>query len=156
MDQQMPIEMCKQNSFLINKFNRFKMKNLIALFFFIIPLLGHTQAHLGETFDEIKARYPDLSFKIEYMDSGTKYTTAEHKFGTFVYYFDSYSGITDFCIQIPKSPQALSAQIEIYNRKYVIISDKKWKAYLPGGAVMDINLIYDDENEKFVFVYQAS
>jgi hypothetical protein len=129
------------------------MKKLIFAIALMLPILGQAQAHLGESLESLKKRYPDKYFKIEFTDDGTKYTTAEQPLGTFVYYFDEESGLTSFCIQIPDNMQALSAQVEIYNGKYVIISDTKWKAYLDGGGILNINLTYNENLESFIFVY---
>jgi hypothetical protein len=35
---------------------------------------------------------------------------------------------------------ALNAQVEIYTKKYVIVSETSWKAYLEGGGIMEIDL----------------
>lgn len=129
------------------------MKKVIFALILALPMICKAQAHLGESLSGLKARYPDKYFKIEYTNDGAKYTSAEQPFGTFVYYFDKETGLTNLCIQIPKNMQALSAQIEVYNGKYVIISDKKWKAYLDGGGILNINLIYDEDFESFIFVY---
>ena len=129
------------------------MKKVIFALILVLPMICKAQAHLGESLSGLKARYPDKYFKIEYTNDGSKYTTAEQPFGTFVYYFDKETGLTNLCIQIPRSMQALSAQIEVYNGKYVIISDKKWKAYLDGGGILNINLIYDEDFESFIFIY---
>jgi len=48
---------------------------------------------------------------------------------------------------------ALNAQVEIYNKKYVIISETSWKAYLEGGGLMKINLTYDKDYKIYVFSY---
>lgn len=129
------------------------MKKVFFALILAFPLFANAQAHLGETLSGLKSRYPDKYFKIEYASNGTKYTTAEQPFGTFVYYFDKETGLTSFCMQIPKSMTALNAQVEIYNKKYVILSENKWKAYLEGGGILNINLYYEDDIESYVFLY---
>ena len=57
------------------------------------------------------------------------------------------------CVQIPDNLQALNTQVEIYNKKYVIISEKSWKAYLDGGETMKIDLKYNEEYETYLFYY---
>jgi len=111
------------------------------------------QAHLGESFSGLESRYPDLTFEVETTNDGTIYTTAQQLFGTFIYYFDGETGLTNLCVQIPDDLQALNAQVEIYNKKYVIISETSWKAYLDGGSTMEINLIYNEEYETYIFYY---
>lgn len=59
------------------------MKKLIFAFLIVLPFIGKAQAHLGSSLSDLKARYPDKYFKIEYSNDGIKYTTADHTFGTF-------------------------------------------------------------------------
>lgn len=117
------------------------------------PFIMNAQAHLGSSFADLKSRYPEKKFKIEYTNAGRKYTTAEQPYGTFIYYFDNETNMTDFCIQIPNNMTALNAQVEAYNKKYVIVSETTWKAYLEGGGIMNITLTYDEENKVYVFYY---
>jgi hypothetical protein len=121
--------------------------------FFLFSSTGKTQAHLGFSLTEIKSFHPDKNFKIEYTDDGSKYTTANQALGTFIYCFDKETNLTDMCMQIPYELEALNAQIEIYNKKYVIISESSWIAYLEGGRTMNINLKYDEEYETYIFYY---
>jgi hypothetical protein len=129
------------------------MKKLIFALFFVLPLIGKAQAHLGSSLADLKARYPDKYFKIEYTNDGRKYTTADQPYGTFVYYFDKETGLTDFCIQLPDNLTALNAQVEVYNKKYVIVSETSWKAYLEGGGILKINLSYNEDIESYIFYY---
>jgi hypothetical protein len=131
------------------------MKKIIFAIILLFPILCRAQAHLGSTLSEINANYPEKVFKIGYTNEGKKYATVEMAFGTFAYYFDNQTGLSDFCIQIPDNLNALNAQVEIYNKKYVIVSDKSWKAYLEGGGVMKINLIFDEEFKNYVFTYSG-
>lgn len=129
------------------------MKKSIFVLIIFFPIIGKAQAHLGVSLSGLKTRYPDKDFKIEYTSGGIKYTTAEQPLGTFVYFFDKETDLTNLCIQIPHSLPALNAQVEIYNKKYVIISDTKWKAYLDGGGIMNIKLIYSEDYETYIFIY---
>jgi hypothetical protein len=125
----------------------------ILVLFLLFSLSGKTQAHLGSSLAELKSFNPDKNFKIEYTDDGSKYTTADHALGTFIYCFDKETNLTYMCMQIPHELEALNAQIEIYNNKYVIISDSSWKAYLDGGGTMNINLKYDEDYGTYIFYY---
>ena len=75
--------------------------------------------------------------------------------GTFYYYFDNETGLTNFCMQITKDMPSLNAQVEIYNKKYVITLETSWKAYLEGGGIMKINLKYSKEYKIYVFYYSS-
>lgn len=129
------------------------MKKVILAFLMALPLIGKSQAHIGSTLADLKARYPDKTFKIEYANDGTKYTTANQTYGTFVYYFDNETGLTKFCIQFPDNMTALNSQVEVYNKKYVIVSETSWKAYLEGGGIMKINLTFDEKSKLYIFYY---
>lgn len=129
------------------------MKKLIFALIVLFPLVGKAQAHLGVSLAELKEKYPAKTFTTAYTDDGTKYVSAEMLLGTFVYYFDKENGLTYFCIQIPNNMTDLNTQVEIYNKKYVIISETSWKAYLEGGGLMRINLVYDEENKSYYFRY---
>lgn len=130
-----------------------KMKKLIFTFIVMLPLFVKAQAHLGSTLADIKAKHPDKEFIIEYSDDGTKYAYASMYYGTFIYYFDKETGLSNLCLQIPDDMTALNAQVEVYNKKYVIVSETSWKAYLDGGGIMKIELIYEEDMESYVFIY---
>jgi hypothetical protein len=130
------------------------MKKILITILLALPILCNAQAHLGESLSGLRKRYPGEEIKIDYTKDGTKYALMAHDYGTFAYYFNNSGTLTDYCIQIPYNQKALSAQIEIYNDKYVIISKRNWKAYLEGGAVLDIILTYDEDMKNYIFHYR--
>lgn len=99
------------------------MKKIIFALILMLPLIGNAQAHLGSTLTDIKALHPDKVFKVDYTNDGTKYAYTDMPLGTFFYYFDSETGLTNLCLQIPDDMTALNTQVEIYNKKYVIVSE---------------------------------
>ena len=129
------------------------MKKVLLSILLLLPFLGISQAHLGISLTDLKELYSDKTFVIDYTTEGTKYASAEMRFGEFTYYFSDVDGLTYKCIQIPSNMTALNAQVEIYNKKYVIISETSWKAYLDGGGIMKINLIYEEEFKSYFFTY---
>ena len=129
------------------------MKKSIFVFLVMLPIIGKAQAHLGVTLAEIKTQYLDKVFSIDSTTDGIKYASAAMPLGRFIYYFDKDTGLTDFCVQIPLDMTALNTQVEIYNKKYVIISETSWKAYLEGGGLMKIKLKYDENNKSYYFSY---
>jgi hypothetical protein len=132
------------------------MKNIVSLITAICllsPIISKAQAHLGSTLSEIKSLHSDKVFKIDYTNSGQKYAQADMYYGTFIYYFDTETGLSNYNVQIPDNMTALNAQVEIYNKKYVIISETSWKAYLEGGGLMKINLTYNEEYKIYIFSY---
>ena len=130
------------------------MKNLLLLLLISIPTFSSAQAHLFSSESEIKKLYPDKTFEIGYSEDGEKYIHTFMKYGTFFYYFDQESGLSNFCMQIIEEIPNLNGQVEAYNNQYVIISDNKWKAYLNGGGIININLEYNKEHEVYVFYYR--
>ena len=129
------------------------MKRLIFALIVMLPLIGKAQAHLGSTVADIKALHPDKVFTTKYSNDGTKYIYTDMPFGTFYYYFDKETGLSNLCLQIPDNMTALNAQVETYNKKYVIVSETSWKAYLEGGGLMKIKLSYEEDIKSYVFSY---
>ena len=129
------------------------MKKVFFLLIIIFPILCNAQAHLGSTEKDIRDLHSDKTFEIGYTDDGVKYISAFMKFGTFVYYFDKDTKLSNICIQIVDELPYLNGQVEAYNKKYVIVSDSEWKAYLEGGNILKINLSYNDKNKFYVFKY---
>mgnify|MGYP001009222004 CR=1 FL=1 len=129
------------------------MKHLILILALSVPFLCNAQAHLGSTLSDIKQMHPDKTFTINYTDDGTKYASAEMSLGTYIYYFDKETALSYYCIQIPNNMTALNTQVEIYNKKYVIVSETSWKAYLDGGGLMKINLEYNENHKLYIFEY---
>lgn len=134
---------------------KIKMKKLIFAFIVMLPFVGKAQAHLGVTLAELKAIHTDKVFTVKYTDDGQKYAYTDMYYGTFYYYFDKETGLSNFCMQIPDNMTALNAQVESYNKKYVILSETSWKAYLEGGGLMNINLQYNKEYDLYVFYYTS-
>ena len=130
------------------------MKKLIIIALFMFPLLGKAQARLGSTLEEIKTEFSDKEFTYGVTDDGEKYIFTNMKYGSFLYYFDKETNKCDLCAQIPFTSVSLSEQIEIYNNKYVVVTEKSWKAYLEGGSVINIVLDYDEEDKFYVIFYK--
>ena len=133
------------------------MKNLIIFFLVasttLVPFIAKSQAHVGATLSDIKALHNDKIFTTDYTKDGTKYAYAEMQLGIFYYYFDNSTSLSYLCVQIPYDMKSLNNQVEIYNRKYVIVSETSWKAYLEGGGMLKINLEYNEEKKLYIFYY---
>lgn len=129
------------------------MKKLIFLLIVMLPLIGKAQAHLGYTEKDIRDLHSDKTFEVGYTDDGEKYISAFMYYGTFFYYFDKETGLSNFCMQVINEIPYLNGQVEAYNKKYVIVSDAEWKAYLEGGRILKIKLDYNEEVKVYVFYY---
>jgi hypothetical protein len=125
---------------------------LVFLFLFTFSLVKG-QAHLGSTEYAIKGMFPEKRWTSNYTKNGTRYISADIGYGNYTYYFDKETNLSDFCIQIPASITALNAQVELYNKKYVITSETSWTAYLEQGGIMYIKLIYSEELKASYFTY---
>jgi len=129
------------------------MKRLMFLLIVFLPILSNAQAHLGSTEKEIRELHSDKTFEVGYSDDGEKYISAFMNYGTFWYYFDKETGLSNFCMQAVDKMSYLNGQVEAYNKKYVIVSDTEWKAYLEGGGVLKIKLSYNEEHKVYIFYY---
>jgi beta-glucosidase/6-phospho-beta-glucosidase/beta-galactosidase len=130
------------------------MRKLFFILFFV-PVFLNAQAHLGSTEQEIRGFHTDKYFKTDYTTDGIKYISTDFDFGTFYYYFNSQTSLTDLCIQIPKNSGAINAQAEIYNKKYTINSTTSWTAYLDDGGIISIKLQYNTQYKISVFIYKS-
>ncbi|MDB5061117.1 MAG: hypothetical protein JWP67_960 [Mucilaginibacter sp.] len=131
------------------------------IYLFVLLLTGFmyspgasAQAHMGITELEITNLHSDLIFKSSTTTTGIHYIYANMSLGTFFYYFNKSTGLTDNCIQIPNDLTSLNTQVGIYNKKYVVTSPKSWTAYLEGGAMMYIKLLYLTEQKTYYFTYK--
>jgi hypothetical protein len=129
------------------------MKKLLFVILFLIPFLCDAQIHLGLRLSELQELYPEDKFIIELNDSGTKYTSFEGDFGTYVYYFDKETHQINYMIKIMENVGGLNAQVEVFNKQYVIISDTSWRAYLEEGKIIKIKLLYNKELKASYFEY---
>ena len=129
------------------------MKFFIFLILSSLQIGLKAQAHLGVSLNDLKIMYPNKYFNVSFSDDGTKYITTQMPLGSFSYYFNSQTGLTESCIQIPNNLTDLNTQVEIYNKKYVIVSEIAWKAYLEGGGMMKILLKYNEEYKLYAFHY---
>jgi hypothetical protein len=132
------------------------MKRNILLIILFIPFLGIAQLpYLGNNLDDLKKIYSDKSLTISFANDGTKIATVQTENGNYNYYFNSETGITDYCIQFMPNNKLLNYQVEWYNKNFVTISEKSWKAYLDKGKIMNIELKYDEKYDVTSFHYKA-
>lgn len=129
------------------------MKKLILFIALLLPLFVNAQAHLGSTLSDLKAYHSDKEFRIRYSEDRTKYAYSNMHYGTYYYYFDDATGYSNICMQVPVDDNALKAQIETYNKKYVKVTENKWQANLEDGGKMLICLELDEEEGQPVFYY---
>lgn len=132
------------------------MYKIITLTLCLIFSKAYSQAHLGATETAIKKKYPEKVWEKGTTIKGSKYISTDMIYGDFTYYFDIETGLSNFCMQIPFNAGSLNAQVEAYNKKYVITSDTSWTAYLDEGGIMYIKLKYSDETKLSAFIYTST
>jgi len=126
------------------------MKKLLLLLL-LLPALTFGQGAVGLTLHELKESYPEKTFRTDYIEEGTIYIT-EFGCATFSYFIRKNEDVIDFCIAWPQGDRCLSAYVENFNNKYVILSDSHWKAYLE-GYTMDILLEYNNDG-RYTITYR--
>ena len=114
----------------------------------------NAQIQLGRTENEIKAIYPQRTWRVSYDSKQTRYIYADFEYGLFSYYFDKTTGRCNLCAQIPHTNLTMNVQIQIYNDKYVVTSKTSWTAYLDNGSIVLISLIYDEDTKTSFFRYE--
>lgn len=129
------------------------MKLLLLSLLILVSLLSSSQAQLGSSEAEIRKTFSNNTFETGFTTEGNKYISTFMVYGTFVYYFDKSNGLCYLCLQLIDNMGYLNAQVEAYNKKYVIVSDTKWKAYLEEGGILNIELSYNSEIKQYVFYY---
>lgn len=125
------------------------MKNKLAfLLLMLISMTVFSQARLNFSYDEIKEEFKDPIYDLtsNYDSDGDLYIAIFTSKTTTLYYFDE----NKYCVAtyiFPDNEGILNYYVEQYNKKYVILSENKWRAYSNYGYV-NIDLIFD---ENFTF-----
>lgn len=132
-------------------------KALFILCFVFIPFIITAQISIGSTIEELKAKFPNMSFDLKTSPSGILTAWSAYGENVLIYLFDKNKEVYKVHEIIKAENTAfLNAQVNAYNQKYVIVSDKSWKAYLPNGHIMTIALEYDKTVNKHIFTYSQS
>lgn len=116
------------------------MKYLISVAFVLYSFISNqAQSRIGSSFRAIKEEFPMSKFNIDFKeltDTSCVYAVKEQSVIS-IYLFDKLECTATFII--PQNSIILKSYLEDYNKRYVIISDKKWKAYL-GNGICNIDL----------------
>lgn len=126
------------------------MKQTILLSFFILfSILLFSQSRIGYTESEIRSEFYYCKFETGYLDNGTKYIYTDDGNNASVAYFFTANGNCNLTMIFPDSQNALNEYVQIYNNKFVKVSDTQWKAYLD-ETVLTIDLFFDTDSPYFV------
>lgn len=123
----------------------------LVLFFSIVHVIG-AQARLGSTSKEIRSEFSakEHGLKSGNFCDGTFYIQITTNLATVIYYFDK-SMICCMTLIAPDDIGALNYYVELYNKSYVIISSRKWRAYLENG-IADIDLVYPEDGGYYFYL----
>jgi hypothetical protein len=135
------------------------MKKMMFLLFLLI-FSSHlsSQSRLGSSFKEIKDEFSDdASVKLteKYFTEAKegryiKYLEVVIDNATVVYIFNT-SLICYGTYIVPANQGALNYYVELYNKRYVIISPTNWRMYHSSGYT-EVELFFD-ENDLYYFLW---
>ena len=128
-------------------------KIILTIMFAITSCIVFGQARLGYSAADINSEFSDISYNLKngYDKNGDYYIFIKLERASVLYNFDSNKVCTSSII-VPENDSALNFFVEMYNKKYVIISPTSWKMYSSQG-ISDIELIYPEKGLTF-FVWK--
>jgi hypothetical protein len=121
------------------------MKKLILFLFILISTGASSQALIGYSPSEVRAKFPDKEW--EYGKWGERKNLMLMTFQTddiIVGYFFNEDQKSVICSITPLSQGTLQAMVEMYNKKYVIKDSFHWDFY-NSGTVFKCSLNVTDE-----------
>ena len=130
------------------------MNRILKVLIISIPLLLNSfvifsQARVGSSASDIKEEYAESRYNLKdgYDKDNDYYIKITTVDATVYYYFnaDKICTITEI---IPDNQGSLNSFVEIYNKRYVIISSTQWKMYSKNG-IANIELIYPKSGGYF-------
>jgi len=130
-------------------------ETIIAIVLILLSIHVFSQARLNSTASEIREEFSDAQYNLTsgFDDDGDYYISLKTEHSNVIHYFnDNY--LCYVTIIIPNDQGALNMFVELYNSRYVIISDVKWKMYTSTGLA-DIELIFG-ENGGYYFLWTIS
>jgi hypothetical protein len=118
------------------------MKTFFTLSFIIMCTCLSAQSRLGYELDSIKREYVNGGYQPVFgmTESGSLFLKVEFKDGAVIYHFNDYNICIMTVIQ-PWDERGINLLKEKYNKRFVIVSDNKWKDY-SSNSKNDIELIY--------------
>lgn len=123
-------------------------KILLLLLFCSISNIGFGQIRLNSSKTEIKKEFNQAKYSLNEMNiDGIETISIVTERVNLLYMFDS-DNICKICLLIPDTQGDLNYYVELYNRQYVVISDKEWKMYNQNG-IAKIELIFTNNKPSF-------
>lgn len=139
------------------------MKKVLLIIAMLITAAMTTRAQksdyalvqLRATEKEIRSMFPYVSFEYHNSDNGTPYLERRWDDEWFCYYFSKETGDCFEVFEQPTTQGRINQLAEIYNKKYAITSERSWTAYLDGGRIQYIKMVYIEATGKFAFTYRT-
>jgi hypothetical protein len=130
-------------------------KLIITTICTIIATIAVAQSRLGSTQDQIRSEFWEKRHEMQsgYDKDGNAYTSIRTRNSTVFYYFNTAGDCTATFI-IPDNQGALNFYVELYNSRYVIVSNRHWKMYSSSG-IAEVKLIYLD-NGHYYFMWSKN
>lgn len=129
------------------------MKTIILTLFLFISAIVSAQVRLGSSASDIRSECSDSEYELESGYSNDIYYIKYKTEGAVVtHLFDEDSTAVMGFIS-PDDLGVLHSYVEMYNNRYVIISDKEWKMYT-GSGVVNISLVLEDDG-SYLFKFSS-
>lgn len=123
-------------------------------FFFVSLIFSYAslsaQARLGSSISEIREEFKETKYhlKSNYDNKNDFNITVELTDSYVTYYFHKSTTCTATVIQ-PKNEGILNGLVELYNKKYVILSSRNWRMYSKYG-ISNIELFYTTDGSYYI------
>jgi len=129
------------------------MKRIIVFFALTaIALQVNGQARLGSVASEIVKEFQATEYNLTtgYDDDGDYYIAIELDEAYVTYYFKSVDGQCYISVIYPKRQGDLNYLVEVYNKRYAILSPTSWRMYSHDGFA-NIELKFQDGQSYFIW-----
>lgn len=125
------------------------MKKLLIAAFMFCGTLSYSQARLGSTWLDIYSEFKEYSPETRTTDDGELLMVVSwDKIRNYYYFTDKRQCYRT--VIYPTTDGALNGLVEIYNKRYVIVSNTEWRMY-SNGSISSIKLITHDGITFFVW-----
>ena len=115
----------------------------------VLALTVNSQVRMGYTSYEINKEFSGTyEIKSNYDSKGYLFYTIDFEHSNIFYFFGKNDKCTS-CIILPSSQARVNGLSEEYNKKYTVITDSQWRAYLSGGAICNVYLKHDKDYGYF-------
>lgn len=127
------------------------MKHFLILIFCLLIINSYSQARIGFSYRDIYNEFSMYDTKTEEPQNENQklMLTVNMSLLTVIYYFNSEK-ISFKTVIYPKTLEVQNALVDLYNRKYEVISPTHWKMYNDKEYV-DIELYLIEKSSFFVW-----